>query len=144
AAKLGRRRDRRVGRGQRQVEEVRLAPPGRVAHVLDGLPRQRRQHVLRLEVGRGGAGAVLVERLGGGGQADGVVVLDEAVGRHVQRRGDAEEVIEPAGGRAVADRLAEVHLWVAFAGVRKAGGAHLCRGRRRRPVPPQVPLADGG
>ena len=63
---------------------------------------ERRQHVHRLESRRRRAFAEPL--LLGRGRFGEMVVFDEGKRRHVQRRADAEVIIEAARRRAVADR----------------------------------------
>ena len=121
--------DRIVGRREGQIEEERLATLRGLLDVLDRTLFQSRQHLDEFPVGNHRAGdveGVAPDGRSGRGDADGAVVLQEAVRRIVRNVGPEVDV-EAAGGRPVGNRPGEVPL----AAVAGPG-----------PPPAEVPLAD--
>ena len=140
--------DGRVRRVQREVEEKwallfcqRPDPAGRHA-------RERRQHVQRLKILRRRPlprlPAILAIRHHR--ECDllrrhlrHMIIFDERVRHHVQRRRDAEVIVEPHGIRPVRDRLREVHAPHLF---RLLDVQFLDRlPLVLRPIHPEMPLA---
>mmetsp|Transcript_39304 Transcript_39304/g.87892 ORF Transcript_39304/g.87892 Transcript_39304/m.87892 type:complete len:377 (+) Transcript_39304:110-1240(+) len=94
---------------QRQVDEERLARfgvGGALVDDLDGLTGERGQHIDRFKARRGGTCAHPCFLRGRGLGV--TVVFDEGEGRHIERRADAKEVVEPARDGSVGDRVGEL------------------------------------
>ena len=126
AAELFGRQDRRM----RRIEEkgLVLTLPG---DVFERFARNPLQTLPMFEVGALRTAALQQEPLAVSGgpvrQRRHPVVLYIYIRWHVQRRRDAEEIVESPGHGTAVDRTGEIHLAVAH-----------------RPVPPQMPLADAG
>ena len=124
----------RMRRGQREVEEERLGVAGRppLGKVGDRLLGEPRLHVFHPEVAADGPGApepwcrVVVHQTCR--RRRHTIVIEPDIRRHVQRRADAEEPIEPVRNRAASDKSGVVDV--------------LLPRSQLRPVQPEMPLAE--
>ena len=116
-----RRRDRAMRRRQRKIQKKRPVRrfPGVLVDMLNGLLRQVRQNLHVLKARRNGSFAPPTILVGLArfyrhrGFIDNMVVFDVAVRRHIQGRGNSEEIVEAEIVGSGNKGLAEIGLLVA-------------------------------
>src|SRR5262245_9472121 len=105
-----------MGRGEREVEKEGLGPvAGSGVDPGDGFLGKAAEHLLVLERGSGGTGAPVYRKglaFGAPGRKGfDAVVLQEGIGRHIERGGDAVEVIEAERGGTAAEGFSKVGVF---------------------------------